>query len=216
MVQKSQGQVSYGGTSRFVHTLGFVRQEKCFESVHVGACLCRMDQVIVHVGCMSIKESQELVSHIFIHCVFQQVRINTSPLHRIKFCLIMLAWLHYPGCRKVRKKKVGQKGHQALAKELLQLIYWQISFLLCSAVTWKFICWKLPVSLAYISIYVHVGLFSWNYRGKKTISQSEQGMYASWYDPKCADVTTLSLLNLRNWDFCSSRLAMPLRLGLVG
>lgn len=116
MVQKSQGQVSYGGTSRFVHTLGFVRQEKCFESVHVGACLCRMDQVIVHVGCMSLKESQELVSHIFIHCVFQQVRINTSPLHRIEFCLIMLAWLHYPGCRKVREKKGGAKRASSSCK----------------------------------------------------------------------------------------------------
>lgn len=28
----------------------------------VFACVCRMDQVIVHVGCMSLKDSQELVS----------------------------------------------------------------------------------------------------------------------------------------------------------
>lgn len=27
--------------------------------------LYRMDQVIVHVGCMSLKDSQELVSHVF-------------------------------------------------------------------------------------------------------------------------------------------------------
>lgn len=57
MVSKSQGQVSYCPTS--------VQEESHFKCVHVDACLCRMDQVIVHVGCMSLKESQELVSHTF-------------------------------------------------------------------------------------------------------------------------------------------------------
>lgn len=33
-----------------------------FLCVLMFACLCRMDQVIVHVGCMSLNDSKELVS----------------------------------------------------------------------------------------------------------------------------------------------------------
>lgn len=39
----------------------------------VTTCLCmfRLDQVIVHVGCMSIKDSQELVStHFSLHALY--------------------------------------------------------------------------------------------------------------------------------------------------
>lgn len=65
--RKSQGQVSChtfsdihwvscGGLSYFFYLYWRVW-------VHVCACLHRMDEVIVHIGCMSLKESQELVCY---------------------------------------------------------------------------------------------------------------------------------------------------------
>lgn len=44
----------------------------------------------------------------------------------------------------------------------------------------------------------------------------KHGMHASRCDRKYGDVTTLSPLNKRIWDFSSSRLDMQHRLGLVG
>lgn len=50
--------------------------------MHVRACLRRMDEVIVHIGCTSLKESQELVGYLTpalqleIHLIIVNLRVK--------------------------------------------------------------------------------------------------------------------------------------------
>lgn len=73
---------------------GIQAARKLFECVRVGACLRRMDQVIVHVGCMNLKESQELVSHIFIYCRSTGVNGRGSSLSHLRLYYAEMATLH--------------------------------------------------------------------------------------------------------------------------
>lgn len=63
VVSESQGQVSHHTSICWVqHSRTMFTVCDLFFCLHVCARLYRMDQVIVHVGCLSLKDTQELVS----------------------------------------------------------------------------------------------------------------------------------------------------------
>lgn len=81
MVSESQGKVSHHTASvwRFVIMASLMQDKKKLVKflLHLCACLYRMDQVIVHVGCMSLKDCQELVSCcLYVVCDDMNIKQN--------------------------------------------------------------------------------------------------------------------------------------------